>query len=376
LALLGVVYVGEGLFRACFGPLPQDLARRWLEGSYLARGINGLDVYEGVRAPEPDLGPMHPGGYPPWATALGLLVVPPLPQALVRWYFAVLNVGALALIVRYAYRTGLRHGRGGARLLAASVLAIASNAVVLRHGQYGILVNAFLALMLHALESGRLSRAGIWLGLAALKPQSSGPFALIFLRHGRTRALVSAALLGGVATAFASLWTGRSPIALLGQVFGQAAQWEGGDSGLLRLLLEAGIAREAAIPLLAVVSLVAGGVLLHRYRHASLPIQVGIMAVVGRLWAYHRRYDDMLLLFLLLPLGQAALARPTHSNWSLFFAVGLTLWLPFREADHGVVLIAVKVSLWVGGLAWLLHGVDAEVAQSNRSSARAEGLPG
>lgn len=355
LATLGVSYVGGGLYHASFGELPQDLARRWLEGAYMVRGINAMDVFDGAHAPEPDLGPMHPGGYPPWATAFGLLVAPPLPHAWVRVYFSALNLAALGLVVHYAYRAGARYGNRLAQLLAASALAVASNAVVLRHGQYGIVVNALLVLLLRALESQRFGRAGLFLGLAALKPQSSAPFVFLFFRRRGFRAIAAAAALVGSATLLASLHVGRSPIHVMRQVFGQAANWEGGDSGLLRLLLEAGMPRGLAIPALAATSLVAGAYLLHRNRNASIAVQAAILCVIGRLWAYHRRYDDMLVLFLLVPLAGVTLTRPNRLGWLLFFGVGLTLWLPFREVDHGVLLIGAKIGLWLAGLAWLLR---------------------
>lgn len=360
LAALGVTYVGGGLYHACFGELPQDLARRWLEGSYMVRGINALDVFDGVSAPEPDLGPMHPGGYPPWATAFGILLVPPFAQEWVRIYFSALNLAALALVVHYAYRAGARYGTDHARLFAASVLAVASNAVVLRHGQYGIVVNALLVLLLRALERQHFGRAGLFLGFAALKPQSSAPFAFLLLRRHGIRAVAAAALLIGATTLVASLHVGRSPLHILRQVFGQAAHWEGGDSGILRLLLEAGVPRAAAIPALAGTSLIVGGALLHRYRHASLALQAALLCVVARLWAYHRRYDDMLLVFLLIPLAGVTLTRPNRLGWILFFCVGLTLWLPFREVDHGVPLIGAKVTLWLLGLAWLLRAAERD----------------
>jgi hypothetical protein len=321
----------------------------------MVRGINAMDVFDGSKPAEPDLGPMHPGGYPPWATALGILVVPPFATEWVRVYFSALNLGALAIVVGYAYRAGQRHGTALARLLAASTLALASNAVVLRHGQYGILVNALLVVLLLALASRRFWRAGALLAFAALKPQSSAPFAFLLLRRGGAPAMAAGALVIGVATLFASLRVARSPLHLMRQVFGQAANWEGGDSGLLRLLLEAGMPRGVAIPALAGTSLLVGGYLMYRYRHTSLALQAAILCVVARLWAYHRRYDDMILLFLLVPLAAAAWTRANRTGWVLYFAVGLSLWLPFREVDHGALLIGIKVSVWLAGLAWLLH---------------------
>lgn len=364
LSVLAVLYLGEGFYRALFGVMPQDLARRWLEGAYAVRHINAMDVYAGLHAVEPDLGPAHAGGYPPWSTALGLLIAPPIQKEWLRVYFAVLNAVALWFTARYAARYA--SGTPAARLFVVSCLAISANAVVLRHGQYGIIVNALLAGMLGALAAGNGPRGGLWLALAALKPQTSAPFALLWLRRRGVSALGVAALVGALGTLLFCLWVGTAPGRVFSQVFGQAANWDGGDAGPLRILLTLGVPRGIAIPVLAVGCVGAAAVLLFRFRGADPTIQAAIVCVSARLWTYHRRYDDMMLLFLLLPLGVAAGERPGRFAWGPFLAVGITLWLPLREVDHGPLLIFVKVATWVSALGWLLYGAAAKEAPEPR----------
>lgn len=357
LGLLAALYLAQGFYDALFGVMPQDLARRWLEGAYVVRHINPLDVYAGVHAPEPDIGPAHPGGYPPFSTAIGLLVAPPIRKEWLRIYFAALNALALGVTARYVVRAAERHGQRATWLFLASAFAIAANAIVLRHGQYGILINAMLAFLLTAAEAGKSAQGGIWLGLAALKPQTSAPFALLWLRLDRLLALVVAALFVALLSVGLLAWIGSSPSALFSQLFGQAAAWDGGDAGPLRLLLTLGVPRGTAIPALAGVGVLSGLYLLQRYREAPASIHAAILCVVGRLWTYHRRYDDVMLLFLLLPLGLAAIERGGRRAWVSFIAVGLTLWLPFREIDHGSLLITAKTFIWVAALGWLLSGI-------------------
>jgi hypothetical protein len=367
LGLLGVAYVAEGYLRSLSGPLPQDLARRWLENAYFVRHVNSLDVFAGTAPIAPDIGPAHPGGYPPWSLVLGLLVAPPINQELLRWYFALLNAFALAAVVVFARRMSAPYGTAAVNLVTASVLAVSANAVTLRNGQYGLLINGFLAALLAAFGARRPLWGGLFLAFAALKPQSSGPFALLLLARRRWLAALTAAVVLGACTFGAALWLESSPLRLLSQVFGQASHWEGGDTGILRLLLLAGVPRGPAISGLAVTSLVVGTVLYAVHRERSLPVQAAIACVVARMWAYHRRYDDMLLVFLLVPLALAAFERPTRGAWLAFVSVGVTLWLPFREVDHGALLVLAKVLVWFGGLAWLLrssYGRDAEKVPS------------
>ena len=355
IGLLGVAYVVEGYFRSLSGPLPQDLARRWLENAYFVRRVNSFDVFAGTAPIAPDIGPAHPGGYPPWSLVLGLLVAPPLDQEWLRWYFALLNAVALAAVVVFARRMSAPYGKDAANLVTASILAISANAVTLRNGQYGLLINGFLAALLGAFSARRPLSGGLFLAFAALKPQSSGPFALLFLARGRWIGALTAAVVLATCTLGAALWLGSSPFRLLSQVFGQAAHWEGGDTGILRLLLLAGAPRATAISGLAVASLVGGTVLYAVHRERSLLVQAAIACVVARMWAYHRRYDDVLMVFLLVPLAFAAFERSTRGAWIAFLSVGVTLWLPLREVDHGALLILAKVLVWFGGLAWLLR---------------------
>jgi hypothetical protein len=354
LGVLGVLYLAEGFYRALFGPLPQDLARRWLENAYFVRRISSFDVFDGTVPVAPDIGTAHPGGYPPWSLPVALLVAPPVDQDVLQVYFALLNALALVSIAWFVRRLAAPHGRAAIALLVASVSAISANAVVLRNGQYGLIVNAFLTSVLASLVLARPGQAGFFLALSALKPQSSGPFALLLFAKGRRVGVATAAATLLVCAFAAALWLERSPLRLLSQVFGQASHWEGGDAGVLRLCLVLGFPREVAIPVLAAGSMLAGAVLAYVHRSRSLLVQAAIACVVARLWTYHRRYDDLLLMFLLLPLALAALERRAKGLWAAYVAVGLTLWLPLREVDHTPALIALKVGIWVAGLAALL----------------------
>jgi hypothetical protein len=377
LGLLGVAYLLEGFVRALFGPLPQDLARRWLENAYFVRGIDSLDVYAGTKPVAPDIGVAHPGGYPPWSLPIALVLAPPVQQRFLQIYFAALNAFALAAVVWFARRAARSQGAVAANFVSASVVAISANAVVLRNGQYGLLVNGFLAGVLVALETRNPVRAGVWLAIAALKPQSSGPFGLLLFARDRRLGIVSAAVMLVVCAVGAASWLESSPLHMLSQVVGQASHWEGGDAGLLQLLLLAGVPRGAAIAALAGMASIGGAVLLHVHRARSLLVQAAIACVIARLWAYHRRYDDVLLVFLLLPLALDALERSTRASWLAFLGVGVTLWLPLREVDHGPVLIALKVLAWALGLGTLLrspYGRQTDVASPGSTDAKSRSV--
>jgi hypothetical protein len=364
LGLLGAAYVAEGFFHLVHGPMPQDLARRWVQNMYLLRHVAAADVAAGLIPASADLGPSDPGGYPPWSVAVGFLMAPPVAPHWVRAYFSVQNLLALLAMGRFAYVAGARVGPAGARFVCASALAISTHAVVLRNGQYGLIVNGGLVALLAAEHARRPRSSGLALALGALKPQSAGPFALLLCRRASWPGLVVAAITLGLGTACVALWLERDPITLLVLAFRESAGWVPCDSGLLRLLLELGVPQVWAVPLLAATALAVGSAVFRRFREHPIPIKAALLAVVARLWTYHRRYDDVLLVFFLVPLGVHALRRRTASAWLGFFAVGLTLWPPIRQEDTGSLLIAVKIVIWLAALAeLLLHHDQSERAR-------------
>ena len=56
----------------------------------------------------------------------------------------------------------------------------------------------------------------------------------------------------------------------------------------------------------------------------------GVLAVVSRLFTYHRAYDDVLIVFLLIAFGARAFGIGNTTWWKAGWVVcGLTLWLPY-----------------------------------------------
>ncbi len=371
LAVIGVVYVGAGFVNllGLFGTEGAgDLLKRWVEHAYFVRGMSPLDVYSGASPPDPEIGPMHAGSYPPWSLLTGLIFAPPINQTLLRWYAAALNLAALTAMLTYAYRLGRPYGTGPARLFAAATCAIVANAITLRFGQYGIIVNVLIIGTLLAHASGRPGWGGLLLGIAALKPQTSGLFSLIWLnKRGIPALAVAAAWVLGTALLGAA-WLGRSPLTLLRQVYEQAAVWDGGDNGLLGVFLAWGLPRTPVSLALLVAGLGGSAILLVRHRSDSLLTRTAILCVMGRLWMYHRRYDDMMLVFLLLALAIAAIELGTTTSWIPFGLVGTTLWLPLRESDHTPPVVLAKAIVWLGALAWLVRRAPARES-SERSEA-------
>lgn len=420
LGLVGTVYVGRGcqLILASNDSTGAernntgiDLRARWREQRYLYRGKNPYDVAEvtirdGLNtfdygqvikelketqpetlprdgSIEPDIGPMHTNGYPPWSLFTAAGIVLPTDWKTTRLYFTSINLLSLAVIAVWAYRVGRPHGVAGGLLLAAAATALLSNYTICRIGQYGIIINALLIGALALAERARGIPSGVLLGMALLKPQISWLFGLAFLVRKQWGVVLAATVY--VILASSATWAAcrTDPLEMLGQMLRQSG---GGAPGIsdspLQLLVIAGVK-----PRLATVVMGLGGALLalllmFRWRHSSPLALFAIASVLGRLVTYHHRYDNVMLVFLLVALGKAVLEQPSKWTIGAFVLVGLTLWLPGPAGGTGLVesdgltitYFVAQTVIWLAGLAVVLAReprLPSRLEQAQRFNAEA-----
>src|SRR5207249_768732 len=150
LFVLGVAYLARGTY--FMAKTAVDYTQRWVEQRYLLRGKNPLDVFEssialntGRPAPshsrdttvDADLGEVF-GGYPPWAYVTGYLFTWPTNLKWARVYYAALNLGMLAFLLRWGWRCARAHGVEWGIFLGASLAAVSSICTTFGLGQYGV----------------------------------------------------------------------------------------------------------------------------------------------------------------------------------------------------------------------------------------------
>lgn len=262
----------------------------------------GMPVYQAMRAPT----------YPPaaYATLWPLLGWMPFEGA--RWLWAVTTVAALAwltwLVVRESGATGAWHRAAVALLL----LAMNQTGVAIGNGQLILHVLPPLVVGLLLIHNGRGSwpedlAASAAVIFAMMKVSLTAPFLWLVLfapasgKENRTwpcRARPALLVAAGytLLTFFAASFQD-------GSVLQQLREWmdiarivseRGGDyANLSAWLNDAGLAR--LFPPVSLVVFVALGVWLQRYRRADLWVRLGVVAIVTRFWAYHRLYDDVLI---------------------------------------------------------------------------------
>jgi glycosyl transferase family 87 len=344
-----------------------DLHLRWVEIQYVLAGRNPFDSYfadpsNGFKpvplwshrdpSPLPALGPAKGVAYPPWSYLSSIVLYwPKWPAA--RVYFAIINTAALALTFWWAFSIGLKYGRTAGMLFGLSFLAMGANCTTLGQGQYGLVIDAYLILALITQGRERGLPEGISMGLAFTKPNVSGLFVLPMIIHRRWSAFFW--MLGYilVASAAVSAMTKTSTVEM-GLQWLRATRGYGTENDIVfDQLIARGVKMSDAALLVAAVGGLAGLAVIYLWRNASSLLQFAIATTAGRFWSYHRNYDNVMMVFLLVALASAA--YQTRKSWLMivFLLIGTELWLPIRVYDHAVCNYVQQLS-WLAGLVILL----------------------
>jgi hypothetical protein len=309
------------------------------------------------------------GSQPPWAYEFGQLLTWPEWPA-VRAYFAIVNAIALAFLMWWAYREPRQAPVEVRLLLMSAVFAFGGSCTATEVGQISIIVTALLAGALWADRSGHAYLCGTLVALALIKPTISAPFALALIVTGRFRAAATAALYGGVATGITWLVTGVEPIHMLQQMASGATQFiNDGTLGMVDVGAMMGASPTTLLWLPLLVAVPGLAVMAAVRRSPSLAF--GVAALWGRLWTYHKSYDDVMMVFILIPLGVLALgARRSRPALIAFVAMGILAWLPGQLQRLPEVQI-LQLAVWPIALA-LLVGLsrrrDLAVTSSSTAS--------
>ena len=301
--------VGEGHGAAV------DLRNRDKEQALFVRGQNPFDHMEASQ--------------PPWGYLFGLALTWPDWPA-VRIYFAAVNAAALAFLMWWAYREPRDATPEVRLLLAGAVLAFGGSCTATEVGQVSIVVTALLAAALWCDRNQHQYASGLLVALALIKPTISAPFAVALLITGRYKAAVAATAYGAVATAVAWVVTGASPLHMLQQMAASASNYVGaGTIGVIDMLAALGIVSSAQVTLTPLIVGIPAAALMAMSRH-SLTLAFAVAAVWGRLWTYHKSYDDVMLVMVLLPLGVIAFSTRSRVALVAFAALGALAWIPGR----------------------------------------------
>jgi hypothetical protein len=375
LLFTAALYLFDGFNNLVWHNPAEDLYDRWREQHYVFRGQNPYDIAfrsaaidAGLPPPsttrnaaiDPAIGASRWPDYPPWEYFSGYLFFP-FPWQIERFYFAALNLLALAFLAGWIVSIGRPLGPWPAAFLVGSVLAISSIHLTLNFGQFGVLVVTLLAAALVLTEKNRPLLAGLLLGIALLKPNISAPFVLCFAARRQFRAIYAAVAYVVLASLVVWAITKTNPIEMMNQMMVFGRQWSIDRGSVLKAVVKLGVPVKQAIPLVAVTCMAVGSALVWWKRQNNLLTLYAIISPFGYIWTYHHSVDNLMILFILLCLGQNLLRQPKAINIIAFTAVGISLWIPLPFGYVWPIALAL-ISIWFFGLFAVLKSADDAVA--------------
>lgn len=375
LFMLALLYQGLGYYRMFIkDEYPGDLHKRWREQHSIIKGATQEFDGRNLDADEQQIayerygfrveGNPANGGYPPWAFALGYLLYWP-ERSFLRIWFGAINLLASVGIVYWLRpaKNGIVKGDGkDGWILATTLCAINSFNLTLAFGQFGIICVVLLVgclLLANATDTKSSISSGLLLGLAMTKPNLAIPFLLPYLIRRRWLTLFTCVIYMLVASVAIWWLSGVDPVSMISYVWGAALHSANQGDDAVTSAVSIGLDRSLAIGLVA--SVVGGISLVVVKRMPPLPWleMFAFAGVVARLWTYHRSYDNIILLFLLLVLAIQMLKTKRMLVVSAYVLVGMSLWIPSGIQAFPYV-ISCQMLIWIFGTCVMLHTAVSE----------------
>jgi hypothetical protein len=241
--------------------------------------------------------------------------------------------------------------------MTAAFFAVASICTTLGLGQYGVIVlAALIAALVWDRQEGVCYQAlaGLALGVSLAKFMLSGRFFLVFMLRRRWLALGVAFTYTISASVMAWCWFKTDPITMLSQMLTYNLSIADEGYGPVSYAIRAGCPPALAVKAIAIITMLLAAFLLYLWREAAIMTHFAIAAVAARFWSYHRTYDNLIVVFLLLALGSLAWSRNKAVLWAAFLLAGLSLWAPAQFTDHESFQL-LQMLAWPACLAVLLY---------------------
>jgi hypothetical protein len=377
LAAIGVAQLASSIIIARSSG-DSDLLRQWKTSQYVRAGTNpypvalaALRARYGVLAPNgsvhlkeipiygiPKAGPdpttnaelgAPEATYPPTSAILFATCVGHLQASTVRTSWLVLNLGLLLLIVRelLLLLEFLKVSWPVAGLVGALAVAWPPVAYCFQREQFSIFV-LWSVLLASRLECTRPVLAGLFWGLALIKPSLALPYLLSPLGARRWKVLALTASLQGALLAFAAMRLRETPWTLVSQWLSVAAYFRQGiytiQELINRLHLD-GTLLDSLIPIGVV------GLAFCLARRLTRVRALAFLSFVSVIWMYHGIYDFVVLLVPgALHVPDLFDRRRKNMAWILsvggFLAIGVALLPAVREGETMIY----HLLRWIGRL--------------------------
>lgn len=296
-----------------------------------------------------------------WGTLRGAMLV---------WAFTA--AACLAVLVRISVTASGAETRLERTLIALVPLAMYATGATIGNGQIAIHVTALTAAALVCLHpEGWLTSRGLLAALfflgALVKPVLSAPFFWIVLFVPGTLWPAILVLLGyALVTFFSASFQSGSLVSLFSEWLrrGVAMGAGRGESNLHIWMSTLGFERWILPASLVVLGLL--GFWVARNRRGDVWVLAGVTAIAARFWAYHRWYDDLLLLLPMVALFRLAKTSPRGETRGPWAGVLFALTLASTLAPGGLYLLPARwrqayllsqTAIWASALVFLVSVV-------------------
>lgn len=313
MALLAAAKLGDEMARLTWrsgATAAIDLRSRYVE---VQGWFNGVPVYRTMVAPT----------YPPASYALLWPFLGWMPWEAARWFWAATTVLALSALAWLVVRETGASGAWQRTLAALLLLAMNQTGVVVGNGQltFHVLVPLVAGLLLIHRAPGTWADDLVASGcviLAMMKVTLAAPFLWLVVfapsppaAHRIWPWRLRPALLvatGYVAlTLFAASFQDASLLTQLREWIGVTrvvSNRVGDYADVSAWLTSVGLGRLTSIVSVSIFLVL--GAWVYRYRRVDVWVQLGVVAIIARLWAYHRQYDDVVVVLALVALFRIA----------------------------------------------------------------------
>jgi hypothetical protein len=355
LVAAAIVTVVLGVGGSWMQGMDGDLQERAVEyGSFRS----GLYPHERLDPPPPGVA-YRTSPYLPYAFPMFSALFEPGGLAQARIAVALLSVLALAVAGLYGSRLLSTFGAAWSAVGAFAAAGITINRSTLAQGQFAIICTGFIALQMMLLQRGRPVLAGVCWAFAMLKPHVGVAFAALFLFNRQWRGLVAGIGVLAALSALALVWTGVPLLAPLEEWVSRhsmrfIAEPEGISPGRLAEWLgwNHRVVQYSAIGMIF-AALCTVAFTTWRIRIDELLIPAALCAALGRVFIYHRPYDNVMLLPLLLAAIATALRVRNSAAIAVAVAVACTLWVPLRLQLYTPSAYSVQSAVWMLAAAYL-----------------------
>ena len=370
LSLLTVKWLFYGFdYLLSFDNKTLDLWIHSTEQHYVFRGINPYVMakqhslsYTTTLKYYPPEGGRVGAAYFPWSRSIiigGLLYFLRWPE--VRYYFAFLYLIAIGAIFAWTYSLSKEYSHKTQILLCLSFTACTALFSNLWLGQTTLIISGFLVAAFFCHQRRYTISTGIFLALSFLKPTLSAFFLpALFIKKGRGAVLVAIGYLA-IATIEALIRTDTDLLTWLTLSLESGSSLKTSGYSLLSVaspaFISIGLNPKYGVLLIAILTGLGAIILMWSFRHEPLEVHFAIAAIANRLGTYHHPYDNLIILFLLIPLGVMACRTNERIAIVGFFLVGLSLWYPVKWS-HVALYQNFQMLAWVVGLVIFLSQIN------------------